>query len=49
MKLMIISILAIILIAILVTMDTVRLIKAKKMINISIDNCFKAIKEKEGK
>lgn len=49
MKLMIISILAIILIAILVTMDTVRMIKAKKMMSVSIDKCFKAIKEKEGK
>ena len=43
------SIVAIIVIAILITIDTIRYFKAKKMIDVSIDRCFKAIKEKEGK
>ena len=48
-SLMIISILAITIIAILTIADTVRIFKAKKMIKASIDRCFKAIKEKEVK
>jgi hypothetical protein len=48
-SLMIISILAITIIAILTIVDTVRCFKAKKMINASISNCFKAIEKKEGK
>ena len=48
-SLMIISILAITIIAILTIAYTVRIFKAKKMINASISNCFKAIKEKEVK
>ena len=43
------SIIALIVIAILVAIDTVRMIKTRKMVKASIDNCFKAIKEKEGK
>ena len=46
---MIISILAITIIAILTIAYTVRIFKAKKMIKASIDRCFKAIKEKEVK
>ena len=44
---MIISILAITIIAILTIADTVRIFKAKKMIKESIDKCFKAIERKE--
>ena len=43
------SITALVVIAIVITIDTVKYLKAKKMIDVSIDRCFKAIKEKEVK
>lgn len=46
---MIISILALATITVLTIVDTIRLIKAKKMMKVSIDNCFKAIEKKEGR
>ena len=49
MKLMIISILALATITVLTIVDTIRLIKAKKMMKGSISNCFKAIEKKEGR
>ena len=42
-------IVAITVIAVLVTIDTVKYIKAKNMVENAIDNCLKAIKEKEVK
>lgn len=42
-----VSIIAIIVIAILTTIDIVKWFKAKKMIDRSLENCFKAIKERE--
>lgn len=46
---MIISILALATITVLTIVDTIRLIKAKKMMKVSISNCFKAIEKKEGR
>ena len=47
MKITTLSIIAIVVIAILMAIDTVKYFKAKKMIERSLENCFKAIKEKE--
>lgn len=48
-RLTIVSITALIVIGIIITIDTVKYLKAKKMIDVSIDRCYKAIKEKEVK
>ena len=44
-----VSIIVLIVIVILTTIDIVKWFKAKKMIDRSLENCFKAIKEKEVK
>jgi hypothetical protein len=46
-NIMTLSIVTLIVIALLVAIDTTRMIRTRKMIKASIDSCYKAIEEKE--
>jgi hypothetical protein len=48
-ELMIICLVGIVACTTILTIDTIKYIKSKKMINRTINNCFKILKEKEVK
>ena len=48
-RLMVVSIITIMTIGIINVVECIRYYKSKRMIELSIQNCIKAIKEKEGK